>query len=396
MSPTISQSKTEERRKNKLLKKIRKQEKLLKLAKKCNEDKEVSPDKEKQAEDDKIALSIIDLPTVSIAVPGTILENAQSQELRAYLAGQIARAACIYRIDEIIVFDDICVADETKCETVPEADGVKMTRRSCTQLARILQYLECPQYLRRFFFPLHKDLEYAGLVNPLDAPHHLRKDEDFPFREGVTVKRPGKPGRCVVNVGLQRDVVADRALVPGLRVTVRLLPPAHKETKRTRATIVSPATPRAEMGVYWGYTVRVASSLSAVFTQCPYEGGYDLTIGTSDKGTPASQLKRKQLSGYRHALIVFGGLQGLEAALENDEQLNIEHPSLLFDHYVNTCLSQGTRTLRTEEAVLISLAVLQKKLKTKTATAQSPDDVVEEEANEEGACMESEEMQVEQ
>lgn len=44
--------------------------------------------------------------TVSIAVPGSILENAQSAELRTYLAGQIARAACIFRVDEVVVFDD--------------------------------------------------------------------------------------------------------------------------------------------------------------------------------------------------------------------------------------------------------------------------------------------------
>lgn len=41
------------------------------------------------------------LPTVSIAVPGSILDNAQSPEFRTYLAGQIARAACIYKIDEV-------------------------------------------------------------------------------------------------------------------------------------------------------------------------------------------------------------------------------------------------------------------------------------------------------
>ena len=27
---------------------------------------------------------------------------------------------------------------------------------------RILQYLECPQYLRKYFFPVHQDLKYAG------------------------------------------------------------------------------------------------------------------------------------------------------------------------------------------------------------------------------------------
>lgn len=42
-----------------------------------------------------------ELSTVSIAVPGSILDNAQSPEFRTYLAGQIARAACIYKIDEV-------------------------------------------------------------------------------------------------------------------------------------------------------------------------------------------------------------------------------------------------------------------------------------------------------
>jgi hypothetical protein len=39
--------------------------------------------------------------TLSIAVPGSILDNAQSPELRTYLAGQIARAACVFKIDEV-------------------------------------------------------------------------------------------------------------------------------------------------------------------------------------------------------------------------------------------------------------------------------------------------------
>jgi hypothetical protein len=43
---------------------------------------------------------------LSVAVPGSILDNAQSFELRTYLAGQIARAAAIYKVDEIIVFND--------------------------------------------------------------------------------------------------------------------------------------------------------------------------------------------------------------------------------------------------------------------------------------------------
>lgn len=40
-------------------------------------------------------------PTVSIAVPGSILDNTQTLERATQVAGQIARAACIFRINEV-------------------------------------------------------------------------------------------------------------------------------------------------------------------------------------------------------------------------------------------------------------------------------------------------------
>lgn len=120
--------------------------------------------------------------TISIAIPGSILENAQTPELRTYLAGQIARAACIFQVDEVVVFDDYGNAANAKKSSLEDVNGTKTARHCCIQLGRILQYLECPQYLRKFFFPLHKDLQYAGILNPLDAPHHLRQNNDFQFR----------------------------------------------------------------------------------------------------------------------------------------------------------------------------------------------------------------------
>lgn len=63
-----------------------------------------------------------------------------------------------------------------------------------------------------------------------------------------------------------------------------------------------------------------------------------------------------------HYLIAFGGLQGLELALENDDVLKINDVSLLFDYYVNTCPQQACRTIRTEEAILISLSEIRRKL----------------------------------
>lgn len=53
-------------------------------------------------------------------------------------------------------------------------------------------------------------------------------------------------------------------------------------------------------------------------------------------------------------------LQGIEATVDADETLQLpgSDASALFDMWVNTCPGQGSRTIRTEEAVLITLARL--------------------------------------
>lgn len=142
---------------------------------------------------------------------------------------------------------------------------------------------------------------------------------------------------------------------------MKLEPNQDLRGRKIRGKIVSPSTPRAETGVYWGYSVRLARSFSDIFGKSPYPDGYDLTIGTSDKGDNVHSIERESLP-FDHALIVFGGLQGIDAALEADEKLAADDPSLLFDQYVNSVPNQGSRTIRTEEAILISLAVMEEKL----------------------------------
>ena len=160
-------------------------------------------------------------PTVSIAIPGSVICNAQTRELQTALAGSIARAAAVYRVDEIVVFDDGLGSvlntlsnyrrgpssskrdnTETSKEQVEEQQQQQQQQqKQSTQkkreqpstdphafLARILQYCECPQYLRRKFFPMHPDLQFAGLLPPLDMPHHLRRYDVLSYREGVVVE----------------------------------------------------------------------------------------------------------------------------------------------------------------------------------------------------------------
>ncbi|AWP15503.1 putative methyltransferase C9orf114 -like isoform 2 [Scophthalmus maximus] len=264
--------------------------------------------------------------TVSVALPGSVLDNAQSTELRTYLAGQIARACVVFCVDEIVVFDE---QGEDVKSVEGEFNGVGKKGHACIQLARILQYLECPQYLRKWFFPKHQDLQYAGLLNPLDSPHHMRIDEESDYREGIVLDRPTKQGQgSLVNCGMRKDVRIDKQLQSGLRVTVQL-----NETQKQ----------------------------GAVFTESPYKEGYDLTVGTSEKG---SNMDQTTLTPFKHLLVVFGGLQGLEASVDADQNLDVTDPSVLFDIYLDTCPGQGSRTIRTEEAILISMAGLRQKITT--------------------------------
>jgi hypothetical protein len=122
--------------------------------------------------------------------------------------------------------------------------------------------------------------------------------------------------------------------------------------------------------------VRRASSLSAVFEECTYEGGYDITIGTSERGTPLESLYSASdeeqddkdgqgpLAGnFKHLLIVFGGVSGLEVAVKNDtelQKLGVKEAKDVFDRWVNVCPGQGSRTIRTEEAIWIGLMGLRR------------------------------------
>ncbi|BFZ20483.1 hypothetical protein BsWGS_23522 [Bradybaena similaris] len=294
--------------------------------------------------------------TVAIALPGSILDNSQSMELRAYLAGQVARAAAVFNVDEIVIFDETSQAKQDSSEF----SGLKKPGQGNTQLFHILQYLECPQYLRKMFFPFHQDLKYAGLLNPLDIPHHLRESDVSEYREGVTLNKPVKKEKgSYANVGLKKDVILNMNIKPGQRVTVRLKE-QDTDKKNLVGVVVSPSEPRESAGIYWGYTVRVASCLSEVFTECPHEGGYDLNIGTSERGTNVEEIR---IAKFRHAIIVFGGLKGLEACLEADSNIQSDDPSQLFQHYINVCPGQGSRTIRTEEAILIAMSSLTPKLK---------------------------------
>lgn len=215
-------------------------------------------------------------------------------------------------------------------------------------------------------------------------PHHLRANEWCQYREGVTQgkgsehpsnsKKPSKnpTPSTLVDCGFPVKVPTD--IPAGSRVTVKFASenePQHDGYTPLPASAVSPDTPREEAGYYWGYSTRLASSLSSIFTECPYDGGYDISIGTSERGVDVSSLLTSAQTtttdekaipplpkNWNHFLIVFGGVAGLEVALKADQDLTskgVTEARDVFDYWVNLVPQQGSRTIRTEEAVWLGL-----------------------------------------
>lgn len=271
-------------------------------------------------------------------------------------------------------------------------------------LTHILSYLETPPHLRKRLFPMHPDLQLAGSLPSLDMPHHLRSYDRSPYREGVTVEGPqsmnegsgeghdrgegtkikkkkkkllplSQPSTTtLVESGLPQITCVAGSIPPNTRVTLKFTDGIESNNSPSSVQAVSPSTPREEGGYFWGYNVRPASSLSAVFTECPFAGGYDVTFGTSERGVPLSALTHppapaeSKIPEFNHMLIAFGGVAGLEAALKADTELSsmgVQKAEELFDFWIDLCPGQGSRTVRTEEAVWLGLMGLRDVVLTK-------------------------------
>ena len=276
------------------------------------------------------------------------------------LAGRIARACAVFCVDEVVVFDDGQAAT-----LPPEKDGYTAYTDPNFFLYHILSYLETPPHLRKHLFPMQPDLKGAGALPSLDMPHHLRSDERCSYREGIALTtKAGEDGSMstLVECGLQYPVSVPIELEQNTRITVKL----EDGLKDKTAEPTSPDAPREEAGYYWGYAARQASSLSNVFTECPYDGGYDMSIGTSERGVPLGSLSQPDNPStveptWTRLLIVFGGVAGLEAAVAADAELRsagVTQASEVFDRWLNLVPGQGSRTIRTEEAVWVGLTAL--------------------------------------
>lgn len=272
---------------------------------------------------------------LAIAVPASVISDTPHLREKTAKVGLIGRAAAVFRVDEIIVYPDNAGKQKN------EADFIGL----------LLSYLETPQYLRKRFFRIDPRLQYAGILPPLRTPHHplnrkARKVKAGEYREGATLSKT-KEG-MLVDIGVERPaLMRETQWGLGKRLTLQVV--AVNEHVEVQA-VTRDAVPG-----YWGYKVRLEKQS---FGSLVENGGFDLIIATSKLGAPFVDVAEKMGEQWREAecpLVAFGApARGLHEIM-GDEGLSLDD---LADFVVNMVPGQGTETVRTEEALFASLAVL--------------------------------------
>jgi len=275
---------------------------------------------------------------VSVALPASVIGISDDPRVRTFRAGLVGRAAAIFMVDEVIIYLD---------------DFSRESLYNQRVFSKLLQYMVVPQYLRRIVFKKDKDLRFAGLLPPLKIPSHtvpssLRQVPSGSFRLAAVVGESA--GEIVLEAGLEKRLIAP---APGPPLKPRLgdiVLVKVEDPSRLRASIVD----QSSSPFYLGYCV---SSPKATLGQL-LKKTQGVKIGTSKYGElfwkKAQELK-KLLSRSDRVIIAFGSpSMGIKELLsrENvrvDDVLNI---------VVNTVGEQGTETVRTEEALYITLPLL--------------------------------------
>lgn len=278
------------------------------------------------------------LPLISIALPASVLGISDDLRLKTIRAGLIGRAAAVFMVDEIIIY-----LDDERSES---SENQRL-------FSKLLRYMAVPQYLRRMIFKKEEDLRFVGLLPPLKIPSHtvpstLKEVAPGSFRLSFVLKKSG--GGLILEAGLERRFIAPPPkppldAKPGDMVLIRV-----KETSKCSAEIVDTNT----SPFYLGYRV-VAPK--ATLGRCL--GTLDaVKIGTSKYGVLAWEKTRELkelISKDGRVLVAFGSpSKGLREILAM-EGIKIED---VFDIVLNIVDKQGTETIRTEEAILITLPLV--------------------------------------
>ncbi|MEM2759906.1 MAG: RNA methyltransferase [Nitrososphaerales archaeon] len=265
-----------------------------------------------------------------LAIPDSALADEQTKRDKSVKIAQFARAFAIFRVKRVYIYRD------------KERDYSSDRKL----LKIILEFLDTPQYLRRSLYPKREELQFAGLLHPLKAPHHkpavdpsnLKVGE---YRQGVATKIKGQ---YYVDAGLRSLIPLEGPAPIGKRITVKFI---------SKYPVLKCRVIEDGINEYWGYHVKEVSSLTDLLSTLK-----GLIILTSKTGKPLSFFEKELVADLKstpNTLVVFGSPNRGLVDLLMDER---KQPKDFSKYIVNFFPEQGTETVRLEEAIMGCMSLL--------------------------------------
>lgn len=265
-----------------------------------------------------------------VAIPDSVVSEQKGGREKTEKLGYIARACAIFGVERIFVYSD------------PD----RYHRRDRDLIINVLKYVETPPYLRKKLFSITKELSYAGVLPPLKIPSHKEKVnaknvERGEIREAVL---EDIKGRLFADVGLDILIPFKGKGRHGERLTVKI----EGEYPNLHCVRVE----KDEIREYWGYEVKGVGALEKLIASIKA----DYVILTSKYGKVVYKIWEelvKRVSLSDRVLVVFGSPK--KGLLEILSKKWIEKHNLPL---INTIPGQKVETIRTEEALLATLTIL--------------------------------------
>jgi len=268
---------------------------------------------------------------LSVAIPSSFTKDVPHLREKTSRVGLIARSLAIFRVDEVVVY-----YDQTGSSSAREAD----------LLEKLLTYQETPQYLRKALFKQDPDLQFSGILPPLRIPSHPNVGEPRigEIHEALVIE---SGAHSIVNAGFRAAVEISSRLKLLERVTIRVV----QITPQLKGELVEPT----RLPIYWGFKVTRTNLTLGKLIRSRTQ---DLTISTSRGGKQVREMLndltlRWKLS--RRPLVLFGSpSEGVPEILAKEGT----DLSKVVDFNLNMIPNQGVETVRTEEAILATMSIL--------------------------------------
>ena len=286
--------------------------------------------------------------TLTVLVPSSLVRETSDAREATRKLGYVARAAAVFRADRLVVFDD--PAGETG-----RLDG---------EFVRVvLGYAATPPYLRKEAWDERDELRDVGVLPPLGLPSWT-DSESSELREGI-VTEVGSDGRVRVTCGMQHPIALHTPdgteVREGERVAIRI-----SSREPVRARIVDEPTPglevqraalpealaRPDAGTTIASSRHGAELSVGRLADCHARGalGGDLTVAFGAPGRGLPEILGVDPEDVPASLPGPDGPPGDEG--------DPDGPLAGFDGWCNTVPHQGSQVVRTEEAMVASLALL--------------------------------------